>query len=405
MPSSKLRSVAVASVAVLGLLGARSARAEDMPGIGRHAIRIGNTAPYSGPASAYEAIARSDAAFFQMINDKGGINGRKIEFSSVDDGYDPARTEDETKKLVESGRVALVFNSVGTPTNLAVQPYLNDHGVPQLFIASGADRWADPNQHPWTMGWQPSYRIEAQTYAKYIEQTQPGAKIAILYQDDDFGRDYLAGVRDVLGADFDKRVVSAAYAVTDPTIVPQAQTLQASGASVLITAATPKFATQMIRRVYDLGWHPIHFVTNVSISVATVIEPAGKEAASGILSAAFMKDASDPAWKTDPGMMAYKAFLKKYVPEARARDNFYEYGYGASMTLLQVLKQCGSDLSRENIMRQAANLHDLDIPILLPGIKVDTSRADFHPISEMRLARWNGQSWQVLGQANAHNGP
>ncbi len=396
MPCSRMKRI-VAALATLGCIAGGSARAEEMPGIGPHTIRVGNTAPYSGPASAYAAIARGAAAYLRMVNDAGGITGRKVEFTSVDDGYDPERTVEATKRLVETDRVAFMFNSIGTPTNLAVQPYLNEQGIPQLFIASGADRWADPKGHPWTMGWQPSYRIEAQIYASYIQKERPDAKIAILYQDDDFGRDYLAGVKDVLGDSYDSRVVTAVYKVTDPTIVPQAAALQKSGATVLITAATPKFATQMIRRVHDMGWHPLQFLTNVSISVGSVIEPAGPEAASGIITAAFMKNPGDPTWDRDPGMIAYKAFLKRFLPQAQISDSEYEFGYGASMTLVEVLKQCGDDLSRGNIMRQAASLHAMDVPILLPGIKVRTSPKDFHPIREMQLARWTGSSWQVFG--------
>jgi branched-chain amino acid transport system substrate-binding protein len=404
MLSSRLKRIA-AAVAALGCVAVGSVRAEDMPGVGPHTIRVGNTDAYSGPASAYGSIARGDAAYFRMINDGGGINGRKIDFTSIDDGYDPERTVEATKRLVETEKVAFLFNAIGTPTNLAVQPYLNDRGIPQLFIASGADRWADPKGHPWTMGWQPSYRIEAQIYAKYILKERPDAKIAILYQNDDFGRDYLAGVKDVLGGNYDSRVVAVPYEVTDPTVVPQAAKLQASGATVLITAATPKFATQMIRRVHDMDWHPLHFLTNVSISVGAVIDPAGPEAASGIITAAFMKDPSDPAWNHDPGMTAYKAFLKRFLPQAQSSDNGYELGYGASMTLVQVLKQCGGDLSRGNIMWQAANLHALDIPVLLPGIQVQTSPTDFHPISEMQLARWTGRAWKVFGPVIGAGGP
>ncbi len=408
MPSSRIHRIA-AIVALLCLLsgGARAQDngAKEMPGVGPHAIRIGNTDAYSGPAAAYSSIAQGDAAYFKMINEQGGVNGRTIDFLSVDDGYDPGQTLAATRRLVETEHVALMFNALGTPTNLAVQPYLNERGVPQLFIASGADRWADPKGHPWTMGWQPSYRIEARIYARYIEKERPKAKIAILYQDDDFGRDYLAGVKDVLGAQYDGRVVAASYKVTDPAIVKQAAALKASGATVLITAATPKFATQMIRRVHDMGWRPMQFLTNVSISVGTVIDEAGPEAASGIMTAAFLKDPSDPAWQHDPGMIAYKEFLKQYLPQAQVSDTGYEFGYGASMTLIQVLRQCGGDLSRGNIMRQAANLHALEIPVLLPGIKVETSPTDFHPISEMQLARWTGHNWKVFGPVMGAHSP
>jgi branched-chain amino acid transport system substrate-binding protein len=371
--------------------------AQNAPGVTPSAIKIGNTMPYSGPASAYAAIGKGDAAYFNMTNDQGGINGRKIEFISLDDSYSPPKTVEQTRRLVEHDNVAFMFNALGTPTNSAVEKYLNDRKVPQLFLATGADKWGNYKEFPWTIGFQPSYRIEAQIYAKYILQQKPDSKIAVLFQDDDFGKDYLAGIRDVLGDRFDKMVVTASYETTDPTIDSQAVTLKSSGADALITAATPKFAAQMIRKVSDLGWKPLHMLSNVSISVGSVIEPAGPERASGIITATFFKDPGDPTWDNDAGMQAYKAFFRKYVHGGQLSDSYYQNGYQFSMTLVQVLKQCGDDLSRENIMKQAANLHDLEIPTLLPGIKVNTSPTNYHPIRQMQLARWTGKNWKLFG--------
>ena len=373
------------------------ALAQNQPGVTKDAIKIGNTIPYSGPASAYAAIGKADAAYFKMINDQGGVNGHKVDFISLDDGYSPPRTVEQIRRLVERDQVAFIFNSLGTQTNSAIQKYLNDHKIPQLFVSTGADKWGNYKDFPWTMGWQPSYRIEAQVYAKQILAEKPEAKIAILYQNDDFGKDYLAGVRDVLGEKFDKMVVTASYEVTDPTIDSQAVSLKSSGADVLITAATPKFAAQIIRKVADMDWKPMHFLSNVSISVGAVIEPAGPDRATGIVTAAYLKDPGDPAWDQDPGMQAYKAFFKKYIPGGDVSDLSYEYGYSVTMTLIQVLKQCDNNLSRDNIMKQAANLHDVQIPTLLPGITVNTSPTNYHPIRQSQLARWNGKHWELFG--------
>jgi branched-chain amino acid transport system substrate-binding protein len=394
-----LRNIGIGTAVafLLAALSSMPACAQGTPGVTPHGIKIGNTNAYSGPASAYASLAEGNAAFFKMVNDHGGVNGRKIEFISRDDGYDPSRTVEQVHRLVEQDHVAFLFNTLGTPTNSAVRQYLNEQKIPQLFVASGADKWGNYKEFPWTMGWQPSYRIEAQIYAKYVLREKPDSKIAVLFQNDDFGKDYLAGLRDVLGDKFDAKVVTAPYEVTDPTIDKQVETLQSSGADVLITAATPKFAAQVIRKLADMGWKPLHFMSNVSISVGAVIEPAGPERATGIMTATYFKGPTDPAWDKDPGMQAYKAFFKKYIPRGDVTDSGYVVGYGASMTLIQVLKQCGKDLSRENIMKQAASLHDLEIPTLLPGIKVNTSPTNYHPIRQMQLAKWNGKTWQVFG--------
>ena len=334
-----------------------------------------------------------------MINDQGGVGGRKIVYDSLDDGYSPPKTVDQVRKLVEEDQVAFMFATIGTPSNTAIFRYTNGKGVPLLFLGSGANKWGDYKNAPWCMGWQPSYRTEAQIYTRYILKEKPDAKIAILYQNDDFGKDYPAGVRDALGADFDKRVVKVvSYETTDATIDSQALAMQASGADVLITAATPKFAAQTIRKIADLNWKPLHFMTNVSISVGSVITPAGPENAKGLISAAYLKDPTDPAWKNDAGMNTWRAFMAKYMPDADLTDAGPVFGYGVTMTLWQVLKQCGTDFSRANIMKQAANLRDLELPVLLPGIKINTSPTNFHPIRQMQLTRFTGQHFELFGK-------
>ena len=388
--------------ALAALAAVSAARAEDLPGVTATEIKLGNTMPYSGPASAYGVIGKGDAAFFKMVNDQGGVAGHKIDFISADDGYSPPRAVEETRRLVEQDGVALMFNGLGTPSTAAVQKYLNAKKVPQLFVSTGADRWGDPQHFPWTMGWQPSYRTEAQIYGKYILQNKPDAKIGVLYQNDDFGKDYLAGLKEALGDKYAKMVVKeVSYEVTDPTVDSQVVSLQSSGADVLVTAATPKFAAQTIRKVGDLNWHPLHLMTNVSISVGAVITPAGPEKAVGIISAAYLKDPTDTQWKDDAGMQTWRAFMAKYLPGADLTDSNYVYAYGVSSTMLQVLKQCNGDFSRANIMKQAASLHELEIPVLLPGIKVDTSATNFHPIRAMQLQKWNGKSWELFGDVIA----
>jgi branched-chain amino acid transport system substrate-binding protein len=393
------RKVWVAAGALLALACmAGPAAAADTPGVTATEIKIGNTMPYSGPASAYGVIGKGEAAFFKMINDQGGVAGHKINFISLDDGYSPPKTVEQVRKLVEQEGVAFLFNTLGTPTNTAIQKYLNQKKIPQLFVATGADKWGDYKDYPWTMGWQPSYRTEAQIYAKYILKNKPNAKIGILYQNDDFGKDYVAGVKDVLGDKYSKMVVKeASYEVTDPTIDSQVVTLQGAGVDTLITAATPKFAAQTIRKVYDIGWKPLHFLTNVSISVASVMEPAGKEKGVGIITSAYGKDPTDPRWKDDPGMKEWRAFMAKYLPDADTTDASYVYAYGVSLTLLQVLKQCNGDFSRENIMKQAANIKDLELPTALPGIKLNTSPTNYHPFRQMQLQKWDGKTWELFG--------
>jgi branched-chain amino acid transport system substrate-binding protein len=369
----------------------------DTPGVTDTEIKIGNTASYSGPASAYGIIAKTEAALFKMVNEQGGVGGRQINYISLDDGYSPPRTVDQVRRLVEQDGVALMFATIGTPSNSAIFRYTNGKGVPLLFLGSGANKWGDYKTTPWVMGWQPSYRIEAQIYTNYIKQNKPGAKIGILYQNDDFGKDYVLGVKDALGDAFDSTVKTVSFEVTDATIDSQALELKNWGADVALTAATPKFAAQSIRRIAELGWKPLHFMTNVSISVGSVITPAGQENATGLISAAYLKDPTDVTWKDDPGMNQWRAFMAKYMPDADLTDAGPVFGYGVSYTLWQVLKQCGTDFSRANIMKQAANLKDLDVPVLLPGIKVNTSATNFRPIRQVQLQRWDGKSWKLFG--------
>jgi branched-chain amino acid transport system substrate-binding protein len=394
------RRTAMIGAAALGAgFMPRLAFAADMPGVSASEIKIGGTMPYSGPASAYGADGRAEVAYFKMVNDQGGINGRKVNLMSVDDGYSPPKTVEQTRMLVEQEGVAFMFNGLGTPTQTAVQKYLNMKKVPQLFVATGADKWGDYKHFPWTIGYQPSYRVEAQIYAKYVLRTKPDAKVAIIYQNDDFGKDYLNGVKDIFGDKYAKMVAKdISYEVTDPTTDQQIVILQASGADTLMIFATPKFAAQIVRKVYDINWHPTQFLTNVSIAVGAVIKPAGVEKAVGIITGGYLKDSTDPAWDNDQGMKDWHAFMDKYMPGADQTDGDYIYGYAVAMTLAHVLKQCGNDLSRENIMRQATNIHDLEIPMLLPGIKVNTSPTNYHPLRQLQLARWNGKTWERFGE-------
>ena len=375
----------------------RSASAADTPGVTATEIKIGHTIAYSGPASAYGVIGKLETAFFNMINEQGGIAGRKINFISLDDGYSPPKTVEQVRRLVEQDQVAFLFNTLGTPTNSAIWHYVNQKKVPHLFISTGADKWGDYKNYPWTMGFQPSYRTEAQIYTKYIAREKPDAKIAILYQNDDFGKDYPAGVKDVLGDRFDKMTVLASYETTDATIDSQINTLKGSGADVLLVAAIPKFAAQSIRKVHDVGWKPLFFMTNVAISVGSVMQPAGPENAVGMISTNYLKDSTDPRWANDPGMNQWRDFMAKHMPGADLTDLSYVFAYGVSLTMMQVLKQCGDDFTRENIMKQAANVKDLELPVLLPGIKVNTSPTNFHPIKAMQLMKWDGKTWVPFG--------
>jgi len=379
------------------LTGAAPTVAVDTPGVTATEIKIGNTNPHSGPLSAFSVSAKLEAAFFKMINDQGGVAGRKIKFISLDDGYSPPKTVEQVRRLVEEEQVALLFNTVGTVTNSAIQRYVNEKKVPNLFISSGADKWGDYQQFPWTMGFQPSYRTEAQIYAKYILREKPNPKIAILYQNDDFGKDYLAGMKDVLGDKFDKMVVTASYDTTDPTVDSQITSLRGAGANVLLVAATPKFAAQAIRKVHDLDWKPLFFMSYVSNSVGAVIKPAGPENAIGIITAGFEMDPTDPTWRNDAGMNEWHDFMANYMPGADTSDVGYAFAYAVSKAILQVLKQCEGDFTRENIMKQAFSLHGLELPTLLPDIKVNTSPTNRRPIRQMQLEKFDGATWVRFG--------
>jgi branched-chain amino acid transport system substrate-binding protein len=368
------------------------------PGVSDTEIKLGQTMPYSGPASAYGAIGKAEAAFFKMINEQGGVNGRKIELLSLDDGYSPPRTVEQTRKLVEQEQVLLIFSGLGTAANSAVQRYLNDKNVPQLFVATGATKFGDPQHFPWTMGWQPTYQTEGHIFARYILQQKPDAKIGILYQNDDYGRDYVKGLKDGLGARAAAMIVKeVSYEVTDTTIDSQIVTLQASGADVFYDVATPKFAAQAIRKTNDIGWKALHLLNGVSASLGAVAEPAGLDKTVGVITRAFLKDSTDPQWKDDKDTLAWFAWMKKYYPEGDVNDAFNVFGYATAMTMVQVLKQCGDDLSRESVMKQAASLN-LALPMLLPGVKVTTGPSDFFPIKDMQLAKFDGKIFAPIGE-------
>jgi branched-chain amino acid transport system substrate-binding protein len=368
------------------------------PGASDSEIKIGNTNPYSGPASAYGQIGKAIAAYWKMVNDRGGINGRKINFVSYDDGYSPPKTVEMARKLVEQDQVLFIFQSLGTPSNTAIHKYMNAKKVPQLFVATGASKWNDPKHFPWTMGWQPNYHTEGLIYAKHILQTKPDAKIGILYQNDDYGKDYLKGMEDGLGAKAKSMIVAkVSYEVSDPTVDSQIVQLQAAGANVFFQATTPKFAAQAIRKAYDIGWKPVQYLNNVSISVGSVLKPAGLEKSVGIITAGYQKEHSDPRFANDAGLNKWREFMKKYMPEGNLDDNFNVYGYGVAQTLEQVLKQCGDNLTRANVMKQAASLKNVQIDTLLPGITVSTSASDFAPIEAVQLQRFDGKRWELFG--------
>ena len=368
------------------------------PGVTDTEIRIGQTMPYSGPASSYGTAGKAEAAYFAKINAEGGVNGRRITLISLDDGYSPPRTVEQVRRLVEQEEVLLIFSMLGTPTSAAVQKYLNAKKVPQLFCASGASEFGDPQHFPWTMGWRPNYRSEARVYAKYILKVRPDAKIGVLYQNDDLGRDYLKGLHEGLGEKAASMIVSeVSYEVTDPTVDSQIVTLQGSGANTLLNFSTPKAAAQAIRKAYDLGWKPLHLLSNVGSSVASVLKPAGLEKSVGLLTAAFLKDPTDKQWLNDPAYRDWMAWMKQYYPEGDTTDLYNVYGYGLAQTLVHVLKQSGDDLTRDNVMRQASSLKNLALPMALPGVKLNTSPTDYYPIEQMWMQKFDGKQWVLVG--------
>ena len=391
--------LAGASAALALALAAAPAAAQKKydPGATDTEIKVGNTMPYSGPASAYGTIGKVEAAYFKKINDEGGINGRKINFISLDDGYSPPKTVEMVRRLVEQDEVLLVFQPLGTPSNTAIHKYMNAKKVPQLFVATGATKWNDPKNFPWTMGWQPNYQTETTIYAKHILKNKPNAKIGVLYQNDDYGKDYLKGLKDGLADKANLIVAEVSYEVTDPTIDSQIVQLQGAGADVFVNITTPKFAAMAIRKAYDIGWKPAQYLNNVSQSVGSVLTPAGLEKAVGIISSNYGKDPTDPQWDKDPPMLEWRAFMKKYYPDGNVADNSNTYGYSVARTLVQVLKQCGDNLTRENVMKQAASLKDFDTGIGLPGIRINTSTTDFAPIQAVQLMKFDGKSWALFG--------
>jgi branched-chain amino acid transport system substrate-binding protein len=400
MLSRPQRIIAAFSTAVIALAATASgalAQKRYDTGATDTEIKVGNIMPYSGPASAYGVIGKTEEAYFKMINDQGGINGRKITFITYDDGYSPPKAVEQARKLVESDEVLVVFNPLGTPSNSAIQKYLNAKKVPQLFVATGATKWNDPKQFPWTMGWQPSYQSEGQIYAKYLLKEKPDAKIGVLYQNDDFGKDYLKGLKDGLGAKASMITAEESYEVSEPSIESHIVRLKSLNPDVVFSVTTPKFAAQTIKKIAELSWKPLQIVVNVSASIGSVMKPAGLEASQDVLSAAYAKDGADSKWDTDPGMKKWIAFVDKYMPGANKADANIVYGYGVAQTLVKTLEQCGDDLTRANVMKQAASLKDFVPDTLLPGVKINTSATNFAPISQLQMQRFKGEKWDLFG--------
>ena len=399
MHSSQQRRIAVLATAVLILTSdAAFAQKKYDTGASDTEIKIGNIMPYSGPASAYGVIGKTEEAYFNKINAEGGINGRKIKFVTYDDAYSPPKAVEQVRKLVESDEVLVVFNPLGTPSNTAIQKYMNAKKVPQLFVATGATKWNDPKDFPWTMGWQPSYQSEARIYGKYLLKEKPNAKIGVFYQNDDFGKDYLKGLKDGLGAKAASMIIAEeGYETSEPSIDNHIVKLKTSGADVFISITTPKFAAQAIKKLAEMNWTPLHIVSNVSASVGGVIKPAGFENAQGILSAAYAKDGADAQWNNDPGMKKFYEFLAKYDPDANKLDGSVVYGYGAAQTMVKVLEMCGDNLTHENVMKQAASLKNFTPDTLLPGVTINTSATDFAPIKQLQMMRFKGEKWELFG--------
>ena len=389
----------IALLAMLGLAVTLGPAAAQTPGVTATEVKIGNTNPYSGPASAYGTIGKTLGAYFKKVNDEGGVNGRKINYITYDDSYSPPKAVEMVRKLVEQDEVAALFQTLGTPTNTAIHKYVNQQKVPHLFVATGATKWNDPKNFPWTMGFQPNYQTEGRVYAAYILKNFPDAKIGILYQNDDYGKDYRKGLHDGLGEAAKKMIVlEQTYEVTDPTIDSQIVNLKNSGANVFFNVTIPKFAVQAIKKSHDIGWKPAHFLNNVSSSLATVLKPAGLDASKGLITALYMKEITDPQWKNDKGFLDWVAFMKKYYPDGALDDQGNAFGYTVAQAMTLVLKQCGNDLSRENILKQAENLKNVEFPLLLPGVKVNTSPTDHAPIEQEQLAKFDGERWVLFGE-------
>ncbi len=397
---------AVSAAAIAGVaLAAGAANAEKKygPGVSDTEIKIGNTNPYSGPASSYGTIGKVIKAYFDKVNAEGGVNGRKIKFITLDDGYSPPKTKEQFRKLVEREKVLFIFQSLGTPTNSAVHKYMNKKKVPQLFVATGATKWGQPKKFPWTMGWQPNYQTEGAVTANYLKINKPDAKVAILFQNDDYGKDYVKGFKDALGPSLAAKMIVAeeSYEVTDPTVDSQVINLKASGADTFFNVAIPKFAAQAIRKIYDIGWRPVQLLNSVSSSVSSVLKPAGLEKSKGNITTAYLMDPTDPSWTNDPEYLAWLKFMDKYYPSGDKTNSFNAYGYSVGHTLVQVLTQCGDNLTRENIMKEAASLRKYRSPMLLPGITVSTSPNDFYPIESMQMQKFDGEKWLRFGKVVA----
>ncbi len=391
------RSAVLAGLLAASVATAATAQKKYDPGATDTEIKIGNIMPYSGPLSAYATIGKTEAAYFKKINEEGGINGRKINFISYDDGYNPAKTVEQARKLVEDDEVLLIFNPLGTPGNTAIQKYMNTKKVPQLFVSTGAAKWNDPKNFPWTMGWQPNYQTEARIYAAYILKNHPGKTIAILYQNDDFGKDYVIGLQEGLGDQAKKLIVmELSYETTSPTVDSQVVQIRSANPDIFINISTPKFAAQAIRKINELKWNPVHFLTNVSGSIGGVMKPAGFDNDQGILSTTYLKDPQDPQWKNDPGLNEWRAFMTKWYPEGDQQDAATVFAYGVARGLEQVLRQCKDDLTRANVMKQAANLN-FEIGIFLPGTRIKTSPTDYAPLEQLQMMRFKGESWELFG--------
>ena len=390
------KATALAGLVAVAIASNANAQKRYDPGATDTEIKVGNIMPYSGPASGYATIGKTEAAYFNKINAEGGINGRKIDFISYDDGYSPPKAVEQARKLVESDEVLLIFNPLGTPGNSAIQKYMNAKKVPQLFVSSGAAKWNDPKNFPWTIGWQPNYQTEARIYAAYILKNYPGKTIGVLYQNDDFGKDYVVGLREGLGDQASKIVIETSYETSTPTVDSQVVQIRGANPDIFVNIATPKFAAQAIRKLAELKWAPIHFLTNVSGSIGGVMKPAGYENDQGILSTAYLKDPKDPEWKNDFAISEWRAFMTKWYPEGDQDDASTVFAYGVAKGLEQVLRQCGDDLTRENVMRQAANLN-FEIGIYLPGTRIKTSPTDFAPLEQLQMMRFKGESWERFG--------
>jgi len=396
MRARRLSAFVVVSLAALFGASSASAQKKYDTGASDSEIKIGNFVPYSGPASAYSVLGQTIAAYFNKVNAEGGINGRRINFISYDDSYSPPKAVEQARKLVESDEVLFLYYTLGTPSNSAIQKYMNARKVPQLFVASGATKWNDPKHFPWTMGWAPSYQSEGHIYAQYLLEHHPNGKIGVLYQNDDSGKDYLKGLTDGLRGRM-PIVAAYPYETSDPTVDSQIVALKASGADVFFDVTTPKFASQAIKKAAEIGWKPIHLLNNISRSIGAVIKLAGFDNAQGILSAGYSKDATDPAWADDPEFKRWSEFMDKYYPEGDRTNNGIVSAYATTETVVQVLKQCGDDLTRENVMKQAANLKDLRVGMLLPGIAINTGPNDYAPLKQMQMMRFSGERWELFG--------